>query len=605
MSDCLVCSETISNSITCMFCNCITCSPCTEQYILTQPIAKCMSCNKEWDDYFMRSTFKTTWIKTKYKDHKKKMLLDQERSYLPESMPYVQSYKEASTLESKFKELTVSYDKQDMKIEIINLKCEISKLSRSYKDKPQKDKLKEKLKELQNKSKEIRNTKASAKQAKNTFNREAKVRQNQIQALPNVFLRQCISNDCRGFLNSNWTCGLCNIKVCKSCHCEDEEEHKCNQSDVESAKMIENETKPCPKCAARIYKTEGCDHMFCTACKTGFSWITGKLISNDVNTNPYFYRWQAERPQQIQYTGVENIACMEMSYRIINDILHHKNYIINNDTISFLTSVQSVYRDARRKVNDNPTTSYNPIYNREARVKYLAGDFTEKQLASEAMKTYKRYEYNVQLNQICTTLSESVQDWMKRLYIWIEGLQNGISNNDFQTLGKELLSISEKWSEYKNIVEVVSYFNKNMKELTERFNYSSYFIFEIKKNYFVFSNKSIISENLIEKVKLTNDTSTVRQWIKEGETKKIESLLDATELYPQMIYSACHYNRFSLLDTILKYNSNIQLGDFDCVGVCIKKKHDNILNFLVSNYKKLLDEDDIERANEYLESVNV
>jgi hypothetical protein len=346
--------------------------------------------------------------------------------------------------------------------------------------------------------------------------------------------------------------------------------------------------------------------MFCTACKTGFSWKTGSLISNDVNTNPYFYRWQATRPQQqiqqIQHTGVENIACMEMRFSIIHNILFNKNYSLDNDTNDFLASVQSVYGDARRK--SNVVTSYNPIYNREARVKYLAGDFTEKQLASEAMKNYKRYEYNIQLNQICTTLADSVQDWMKRLYIWIESLPNGKRNDTFYSLGKELLPISEKWSEYKNIVEIVSYFNKNMKELTERFNYSSYFMFEIKKT-FVFTNKSVITDNLIEKVKLNKDTSTVRQWVKENDWKKIESLLDETYFYPQMIYSACHYDQYNLLNKLLKHNSNIELGDFDCVGVCIKKKHDDILRFLVNYHKKLLDEDDIERAKEYLESVNV
>lgn len=37
--------------------------------------------------------------------------------------------------------------------------------------------------------------------------------------------------------------------------------------------FVEKETKPCPKCAARIIKTDGCRHMTCTRCKHQFCWV--------------------------------------------------------------------------------------------------------------------------------------------------------------------------------------------------------------------------------------------------------------------------------------------------------------------------------------------
>jgi hypothetical protein len=36
------------------------------------------------------------------------------------------------------------------------------------------------------------------------------------------------------------------------------EKHECKPDDVESAKAIEKDTRPCPKCGARIFKIEGC-----------------------------------------------------------------------------------------------------------------------------------------------------------------------------------------------------------------------------------------------------------------------------------------------------------------------------------------------------------
>ena len=68
-------------------------------------------------------------------------------------------------------------------------------------------------------------------------------------------------------------------------------EHVCNEDDVKSAEMIKKETRNCPKCAVPIFKTEGCDQMWCTECHTAFSWRTGLVVTGVVH-NPHFYAWQ-------------------------------------------------------------------------------------------------------------------------------------------------------------------------------------------------------------------------------------------------------------------------------------------------------------------------
>jgi hypothetical protein len=113
-----------------------------------------------------------------------------------------------------------------------------------------------------------------------------------------AFVRACPVADCRGFLSTAWKCGMCATWVCPQCHevkgAAKDAPHACNPEMLESARLIEAETKPCPSCASRISRVSGCDQMFCTACNKPFSWRTGRAISGPVH-NPHFFEWQRRR----------------------------------------------------------------------------------------------------------------------------------------------------------------------------------------------------------------------------------------------------------------------------------------------------------------------
>lgn len=128
------------------------------------------------------------------------------------------------------------------------------------------------------------------------------------------FIRACPYGDCRGFLNSDWKCGLCDNRTCSKCHVvigKEEKEHSatttsrntninthvCNPDDVKSAKLLDKDSKPCPKCASMIFKISGCDQMWCTACNTAFSWKTGEAIDPRIMHNPHFFEWLRRNPE--------------------------------------------------------------------------------------------------------------------------------------------------------------------------------------------------------------------------------------------------------------------------------------------------------------------
>lgn len=105
-----------------------------------------------------------------------------------------------------------------------------------------------------------------------------------------TFIMRCQINGCEGYLSQQYKCGLCTKYTCSSCYMPKNDNHTCNPDDVASTKMIKDETRPCPKCSTRIYKIDGCDQMWCTDCKTAFSWKTGIIVNGNIH-NPHYYEY--------------------------------------------------------------------------------------------------------------------------------------------------------------------------------------------------------------------------------------------------------------------------------------------------------------------------
>ena len=90
---------------------------------------------------------------------------------------------------------------------------------------------------------------------------------------PNYLFR-CSYDNCNGFVNDSFECKLCHCKYCNKRFAiiesdklkDSPQNHICKQEDLLSAEEILKTTKPCPKCASRIFKISGCSQMFCTNC---------------------------------------------------------------------------------------------------------------------------------------------------------------------------------------------------------------------------------------------------------------------------------------------------------------------------------------------------
>ena len=258
---CNICCDTYNVStrakIECCYCDFGACRSCCETYVLFESVPKCLnnSCGKEWSRKFIREKFTNTFVNNKFKKHLEDVLFEQEKALMPATQPIIEEMNRKKHVRAEIRKLDELID---------NLNYERSVLERSINN-PDLDKSKEKLK------------------------------------TPG-FMRSCAAPGCRGFLSSQWKCGICELWTCPECHelkgeKRDDPDHKCDPNNVETAKLLSKDTKPCPKCQTKIFKIDGCDQMWCTTCNTAFSWTTGQVVNGVVQVTSSTQK-EARRPRQ-------------------------------------------------------------------------------------------------------------------------------------------------------------------------------------------------------------------------------------------------------------------------------------------------------------------
>ncbi len=257
---CNICVENYNNStrkqVDCFYCDYSACRSCCETYILNETKPHCMNskCDKEWTRKFIVNNFTNAFVTKKYKQHLEDVLFERERSLMPETQIYIEKQKE----EEKRKE-----DEIEVKVELLRHRCEmeIAKIKKQF--------VGEVKENMQNKEHELSRKYHNITLNKPTNDRDINVA---IQAsLQDVdtekeekkrFIRSCSDPECKGFLSSQWKCGLCDKWTCPDCHenkgLDRNGPHTCDPNNIASAKLISHDSKPCPNCHTGIFKIDGC-----------------------------------------------------------------------------------------------------------------------------------------------------------------------------------------------------------------------------------------------------------------------------------------------------------------------------------------------------------
>lgn len=382
--ECEICCEkytkTKRKEITCPYCEYTACLSCYKIFILDSDSSKCMSCDNEFTRYFLSRNLPASFMRNEFKIHRENVLLEQEKTLMPETQRFAVIYnmkpsfeEEIKKLEEENRILSEQYNQNAEKIYLYNRN--IKRINRGNYD-------------IEDDGEE--------KKSSSSY----------------IGTQPCRNNDCRGFLDSSWVCGLCSNRTCRYCFelIEDEdEEHKCEDSNIESANLIKKETKPCPNCHSLIYKISGCDQMWCTVCHIAFSWKTGK--QEQTIHNPHYFAWVRESGNTDR--TLINHDCAVLSH-------NHADIISQRLDILPWSKRNRLVESIRNMIHNN---YYNfrifngPNYfdrNRDLRVKYLVNEITEDELKVSIQRNDKqRLKYN-EINQVIELMKTVFLDIINR-----------------------------------------------------------------------------------------------------------------------------------------------------------------------------------------------
>ena len=239
---CSVCCTnrmTPSRIITCASCEFTCCRDCVERYVLSSADdPHCMSCKVELPRDAFAQLMTKRFMNTTYRDYRQEQLYQRELALMPSSQPYVEQELQRRRNEKMLDSMLV-----------------------------ERNNLKRKLRELENACYTVRENMTPP-----VAKRE--------------FVHRCANNGCKGFLSTAWKCSVCSEYTCQDCGAVCRHGHECNADDKASFELIKKDSRRCPGCAAYIFKIDGCNQMWCTACHCAFDFRTGRKINGQIH-NPH------------------------------------------------------------------------------------------------------------------------------------------------------------------------------------------------------------------------------------------------------------------------------------------------------------------------------
>ena len=545
MNTCDICCSKKKVFSTCPYCKYYCCQTCILTFITSNLSIECISCKKTLTLQHIHSMITSKPILSKI------ISVYKEIEYKKQEL----KFSDTMTIVSKIQELTnIQSQKEKNKKEIDTIKSHIRGmdlfLQHVTNNKQTYTELSLEIKKYKTNLREhialYRNIKISEKILKREIN-------NGIVVENKIKRKKCPGLNCECFMDEiiedeTYKCITCNLIICKHCEIKKEINHICNDDDIKTIQFIENTTKECPKCCTKIHKIIGCNHMWCSECKTGFQWNTGMLLSNSENTNPHFKEYK----QSLIGTGIilrerDDFICGGISndaYTIINKFSSEKSLLfrilesinntnltqnINKDQPFFILKnicklcfiLQPLISKIRNNINNNTDI------NLKKRILFLQNKITKTQFCNSIYNNYIKNNnyisywnlvellYEVLITEINFTIKTIVDTQKSLAEIKDKQIQTSIINNLLTIIDKTII----------NVIQITDFYNTNIHTLPKTYHIfiNIYALLGFNPNDYYYKNKSIQFNDII-KIYTDIDFTNIQQYCYNGQNTSLNNL---------------------------------------------------------------------------------
>ena len=485
--ECAICAETYTpkNQAICAYCEYKTCRTCVRQYVLLETEPKCMNCKKPWTREHQNEILKPIFVNGELKKHLEQVMFDRERAQLVATMEIVEQRRiahklssERTIIQQELCVITTNLSLLTTKIRESKVYLRLAKTAPKMHPDIDANKLEQEISALSEEFARCDSEKTRKFQRYEFINRIFRltpeqrrvVYENQIEganpdeilhtimagtpgnaatkngaAAKRHFVRACPVESCRGFLSTQWKCGLCEVFTCSTCHVPKSKDpdvgHVCNPDDVLTAELLAKDTKPCPKCGTGIFKIDGCDQMWCIECHSAFSWRTGALETGHVH-NPHFFEYQ--RRMGTNTRNIMDLPCNAMNPDDYHGVIHHLlGRLFTNvaKNLRVTRRLEPIPTDAELKIRRKsidvamsiPVLAqllnryrHDAIQNhQELRIKYLTEEINEEQFRNNLFRESKKFNKEREFGQVLQTVVFAMTDILTRL---VEYFRKSVNN---------------------------------------------------------------------------------------------------------------------------------------------------------------------------------
>jgi len=513
---CSICMDNytpiIRKKIVCKYCGADSCSKCIERYLLDRiEDAHCLHCRVNYNDVTLNEICTKTYLKNTYFKHRQEILVARERANLPGLQEAAQQERrkrdDAEKISAIKKEIAVLngekekiltqyntiytdyYTAMAAKKDVSGFRKTLDKLLEEC------EKYRQKIAIKQDEINRIRWPHAYGLGAVAGTTAEPEPEEKK------KFIRRCTRDGCQGFLSTAWKCGICEYYSCSKCFItktkKQDDPHECKKEDLETAEMIKKDSKPCPNCGEFIMKVSARQQMFCITCKTPWDWVTGKVVTTGIIHNPHYYEWMKRNGGQAPRNPAD-VPCG--GYPAGWDLVRMPRGM-NHKISSLFYEFHRICQELQDISTRNYRTHIDTDVANTTNIKFLLGDFDEKQWGQHLAKNERRRKRDSEVQEIFTAFRMVAVELINRVQNYNQGAINSFGRLPIPDAEKYIT----EWNvEAKALIDMM---NDALRQVSINYSYAvPYFV--VESGYYRIQTKNFTNE-VKKKRGSTKDTDTV------------------------------------------------------------------------------------------------